>query len=209
MPRPRVIDLDPLLNAAEQLAAESGPRAVTIRALSARTAVSNGAIYHAFGSRGGLLGRVWLRAARRYLDNQRNALAHSDSAIEAVVAVADCPATFLDRHPASARYLLALSRDDLLGSGELPAPLADELRALDGELTALMVDLAQRMWGRRDRHAVAAVRTCVVELPTALLIHAPQPPDPAARDRLAAAVRAVLALTPPTPKPKPTAKEPI
>ncbi|KUI35527.1 TetR/AcrR family transcriptional regulator [Mycobacterium sp. GA-2829] len=207
MPRPRVIDLDPLLDAAEQLAAESGPRAVTIRALSARTEVSNGAIYHAFGSRGGLLGRVWLRAARRYLDEQRKALDANTSAVEAVVAAADCPATFLDRHPASARYLLALSRDELLGSGELPAPLADELRTLDAELTALLVDLTERMWGRRDRNAVAAIRTCVVELPTALLIHGPQPPGLAARERLAAAVRAVLALTPPTPKP--TVKEPI
>ncbi|EUA07005.1 bacterial regulatory s, tetR family protein [Mycobacterium xenopi 4042] len=51
MPRPRVYDIDRMLDAAESLAAESGPSAVTIRAVAAAAAVSNGALYHTFGSR--------------------------------------------------------------------------------------------------------------------------------------------------------------
>lgn len=191
------------MDTAEQLAADAGPRAVTIRALSQRTSISNGAIYHAFGSRGGLLGHVWLRAARRYLQEQRRAVAGAlaDGDVQAaVVAAAECPATFLESHPSSALYLLALPRHELLGARDVAAELAADLRALDGDLGALIVELAESMWGRRDRHAIAAIRACVVDLPTALLLRAQHPPDPGTRDRLTAAVRAVLALTPPAPK---------
>ena len=70
MPRPRVYDLDRVLDAAEALAVASGPAAVTIRGISAAVGVSNGALYHSFGSRAGLLAQAWLRAGRRFLDAQ-------------------------------------------------------------------------------------------------------------------------------------------
>lgn len=204
MPRPRVLDFDRLMDVAERLAAESGPHTVTIRALSEATAISNGAIYHAFGSRAGLLGHVWLRAGKRYLGIQRAAVAKAlsrgtshEAAVDAVVTAAECPATFFDEHPDSARFLLSVRRDDLLGSVDLPAQLADDLRRLDEDLGRLLIELAEKVWRRRDRHAVAAIRTCVVELPTALLIQGHHSPDNAALQRLAVAVRAVLTLTPP------------
>lgn len=62
------------MDAAESLAVDSGASAVTIRAMSERTSISNGAIYHAFGSRAGLLGRVWVRDARRMLTLQNDAV---------------------------------------------------------------------------------------------------------------------------------------
>ena len=74
MPRPQVYDRDAMLDAAEELAVEGGVKAVTIRAVSDLAGVSNGAIYHAFGSRGGLVGRAWMRAARRFLTMQRQAV---------------------------------------------------------------------------------------------------------------------------------------
>lgn len=206
MARPRTLDRVSLLDAAEQLAAQSGPHAVTIRALSEVTAISNGAIYHAFGSRGGLLGQAWLRAAKRYLSVQRAAVAEAlapgashEAAVEAVVAAAVCPATFLVEYPSAARLLLAVHRDELLGAGDVPAPLAEELRQLDNELAGLLIALAENLWNRRDRHAVAAIRACVVELPTALVVRGTRVPDAAALQRLDAAVRAVLTLTPPDP----------
>ncbi len=51
----------------------SGPAAVTIRAISAAVGVSNGALYHTFGSRSGLMGRAWLRAGRRFLSCAKRA----------------------------------------------------------------------------------------------------------------------------------------
>ena len=74
MPRPQVYDRDAILDAAEELAVQRGVKAVTIRAVSERAGISNGAIYHAFGSRGGLAGRAWVRAARRFLALQREAV---------------------------------------------------------------------------------------------------------------------------------------
>ncbi|ATD71135.1 MULTISPECIES: helix-turn-helix domain-containing protein [Gordonia] len=206
MPRPRTHDLERLLDAAETLAVESGAAAVTVRALSDLTSVSNGAIYHAFGSRAGLVGRVWLRAARRFLGTQGAAVdailaggeGHGHTtAVEAVVAAADAPARFTLDHPTSGRFLLTVNRHELLGSGELPDDLADELRNLDQDLVDLFVKLSQAVWGRTDRQTVEIIRDCVVELPTALLLRGRRTADAAVRERLATAVRAVLTLDPP------------
>ncbi|MFD4406999.1 TetR/AcrR family transcriptional regulator [Nocardia sp. NPDC058499] len=200
MPRPRTHDLEQLLDTAERMAVDSGPAAVTVRALSEATSVSNGAIYHAFGSRPGLMGRVWLRAAQRFLDLQRAAVDHAptaavpaEHAVEAVVAAADAPAEFLLRQPVSGRFLLNVPRHELLGSGEIPEDIAGEMRRLDLSLVELFTALARGVFDRADREAVTVIRDCVVEIPTALLLRGRREPDPAVRRRLAAAVRAILA----------------
>lgn len=205
MPRPRQHDLDAVMDAAEILAVESGAASVTVRAVSERTAISNGAFYHAFGSRAGLLGRVWVRDARRMLALQRAAvdaaLARTpghDAAVDAVVAAADAPAVFLLDAPMAGRFLLAVSRSELLGSDDIPADTADDLRTLDATLLDLFLRLSDALWERADREAVAVIRDCVVELPTALLLRGNRTPDTAVRARLAAAVRGVLTLPPPT-----------
>ena len=208
MARTRTYDLDGLLDAAERIAAESGAAAVTLRALTDTTGMSNGAIYHAFGSRLGVVGQAWLRAGRRFLDVQREAvdaaLADRDAdapAVEAVVAAADAPAVFAERHPTSARLVLTVRRTDLLGES-LPEDLARDLFRLDHELGELMAELATALWNRRDGAAVDVVHSCIVALPTGLLLHTNRYRDPVARRRLAAAVRAVLALGPETHTPK-------
>ncbi|ROZ88763.1 helix-turn-helix domain-containing protein [Gordonia sp. OPL2] len=199
MPRPRTHDLDALMDAAETLAVESGAAAVTVRALSESTAVSNGAIYHAFGSRAGLVGRVWLRAALQFLAMQREAVdaalgdgTQPGAATDAIVAAADTPAVFLLEHRVRGQFLLTVSRRELLGSDDLPEDLAADLRQLDDTLTELFIALSQAMWGRADKSALAVVRDCVVELPTALLLRGRRTPDRHVRQRLATAVRAVL-----------------
>ncbi|TSE01582.1 TetR/AcrR family transcriptional regulator [Skermania sp. ID1734] len=210
MPRPRIHDLEQLMDAAERLAVESGASAVTVRALSEATNVSNGAIYHAFGSRAGLVGRVWLRAAQRFLDLQREAVEQAfrlgenpqASAVDAVVAAADSPARFLLEFPVAGRFLLTVRRDELLGASEIPDEIAVDLRMLDRTLVELFVRLSRALWDRSDREAVAVVRDCVVELPAALLLRGRRTPDPAVRERLAAAVRAVVTLPPPTRTPR-------
>ncbi|OZF25742.1 TetR family transcriptional regulator [Rhodococcus sp. 14-2496-1d] len=201
MPRPRIHDLDNLLDAAEKLAVESGAAAVTVRALSDLTSVSNGAIYHAFGSRAGLVGSAWLRAARRFLDLQAAAVdaafldrEPSGDAAEAVVAAADAPAKFLIASPVSGRFLLTVRRSELLGSTEIPDTIAADLRTLDASVADVLRRLSHAMWGRADRESVRVIRDCVVELPGALLLRGARTPDPAVRERLAAAVRAILAL---------------
>ncbi len=169
--------------------------------------MSNGAIYHAFGSRAGLVGNVWLRAAEQFLAVQREVVdgalsgsAGREAAVEAVVAAADTPARFLLDHPVRGRFLLTVSRHELLGSDDLPADLDRALRSLDSTLVKLFIDLSHAVWSRADAGAVSVIRDCVVELPTALLLRGNRTPEPDVRFRLAAAVRAVLSIPPPEPR---------
>lgn len=203
MARPRKHDLDGLLDAAEALLSESGKGALTVRAVADSVGASTGSLYHAFRSRNELLGRMWLRAAKRFLDVQRAAvdecLARSptyEGAVEATIAAASTYELLRHLHPASAQLLLEYRRDALLDDG-LPDDLAEQLRALEGELVDVMRRLAVALWGRADRFTVDVVAVCVVDLPPGLLNgRRPRVVDPL--DSLAAAVRGVLATTPPS-----------
>ncbi|WP_156687386.1 TetR/AcrR family transcriptional regulator [Mycobacterium sp. Marseille-P9652] len=194
MPRPRLYDEDDILDAVERLAVQSGPAAVTIRAVSAAIGVSNGAVYHTFGSRAGLAGRAWLRAGHRFLDLQSQLIdaARDD---DKVVAAADAPAAFAEKYPHSSQLLLTVRREELLGP-DTPGEIADQLRALDRLLVGSMIRLSQALWDRKDAAAVDVITTCIVDLPTAILLKRNRIDDPQARERLKAAVRAVLAVGP-------------
>ncbi|MEZ0382419.1 TetR/AcrR family transcriptional regulator [Mycobacterium sp. pW045] len=197
MARPRVHDPGRVLDAVESLTARSGPAAVTIRAVSETTGASNGAVYHGFGSRAGLMAAAWLRAGRRFLDMQRELVDGAHDAAAAVVAAADTPLLFAERHPESSALLLAIRREELLAD-DLPADVAEPLHRLDAELIGLLIRLAAAMWGRRDAAAVDTITTCVVDLPTAIVLSRNRLGNNAARAQLHAAVRAVLAVGPET-----------
>lgn len=199
MPRPRVHDLDRLLDAAERLVVEAGAQGVTVRSLATAAGVSNGSIYHAFGSLGALLARVWLRAAGEFLDLQTELADQAEDPAAAVVAAASAPALFADRRPEAARLLITVKKEHLLGP-QVPDDLAGDLLVLDKRLIALLVRLAGRLWDRQDAQAVEVLTTCVVDLPTALFRRAFTAGEPISEDsrtRLAAAVRAILLLPPP------------
>jgi len=189
-----------VLDAAESLAVEAGPAGVTARSVAVAAGVSNGAIYHNFGSRTELVARTWLRAARRFLDVQTelvDAALADDAAdpVDAVVAAAQAPAVFYERRRRSAELVWRVQRDQLLGP-DLPASLAAELKDLDRQLIDLMVRLSSHLWDRRDGAAVDAITVCIVDLPTAIILSRNRISNSWARDRLTAAVRAVLAAEP-------------
>ena len=214
VPRPRVHDLDHVLDVAERLVVDHGAHGLTVRSLSAASGVPNGAIYHAFGSAAALRGRMWLRAATEFLDLQTRLVDERlgtsttpdpEAAVAAVVAAADALAVLAERRPEGARMLLSVRREQLLGP-ELPDELADALLGLDRRLTSeVLCRLALALWGRRDGPSVEVITSCVVDLPTALLGRALRQPTTAGtapitadlRTRLAAAVRGVLRLDPP------------
>jgi AcrR family transcriptional regulator len=195
-------DPDVVLDAVEDLVARSGPSAVTIRAIGAAVGVSNGAVYHTFTSRGGLMGQAWLRAGSRFLAVQTALVdkvaagSDADGPIEAVVAAADAPVVFTEQYPGSSTLLLRVRREEVLADG-VPDDVADELRSLDKLLVALMVRLAVAVWDRKDAGAVDAITSCVVDLPTALLLRRDRLGSATARAHLHAAVRAVLEVGPP------------
>ena len=190
---------DRVLDAVESLTVASGPAAVTIRAVSAAVGVSNGALYHTFGSRSGLMGRAWIRAARRFFTLQ-NALVDravaDDDPQAAVVMAAEAPAVFAERSPDSSAVLWAVSREELLAS-DVPDDVAAELHELHRLLIGLMIRLADTLWDRTDARAVDAITTCIVDLPTAIVLSRNRVADPTAREHLRASVRAVLDVGPP------------
>lgn len=196
-------DPEAVLDAAESLVVRSGPAAVTIRAISEAVGLSNGALYHSFGSRAALLGQVWLRAARQFLALQRELVDAAQPGADAIAAAADAPAIYAERHPASARLLLQVRREQVLGD-DLPEELAEQVGALESQLVGLMIELATKAWDRRDRAAVDTVTTCIVDLPTAILLHRNRLGDLTARRQLSAAVAAVLEVGP---APNPQRKE--
>jgi hypothetical protein len=120
--------------------------------------------------------------------------------VEAVVAAADAPAVFAEQNPDSAKLLLTVRREELLNS-DLPDEIATEIGDLDRSLVGLMIRLAVSLWDRKDALAVDAVTTCIVDLPTAVLLRRNRLDNTTAREQLRAAVRAVLDVGP-----APTAK---
>jgi AcrR family transcriptional regulator len=199
MARPRVHAPEAVLDAAEELLGAEGRAQLTVRALARRSGVANGSIYHAFGSLETVAAAAWLRRARQFLDLQRAAVVEAGTdGRRAVQAAADAPARLADGELRAARLLVRLQRDDLLTDAVAPE-VADALRALDAALLDTLRLLARAAWGRDDAAAVAVVTTCVVRLPTALLL--PEIRDgrvrPHTRTQLAAAVGAVVDCGPP------------
>ena len=197
MPRQRVHSVDDLLDVAERLVTDGDPAGLTLRALAAGAGASNGTIYHAFGSREELLARLWLRATARLGTLLEDAVRDpAASGPDAVVAAALAPVALTRKHPASARLFFA-QRSDQLFSAELPGELTAALTTGRRRFGELLATLAERVWARRDRPAVEAIATCVVDVPGGIVRRAlleGRPVDATSERRIEAAVRAILAL---------------
>lgn len=195
MGRPQEIDVEALLDHARALWVAEGMSAVTIRALSARSGVSNGSIYHHFESRNHLLAEVWAREAAAFRSYQREQIEKarsSGSAADAVVAAALVTGGYADVDTSAVRVLLA-SRPDVLNDADLPAPVAKQLREHRAYAAGLIAELAKEMWGVSDDVATTVIRNCVVDIPARIFMAAGRPNDPLARYVIEQAVRGVLA----------------
>jgi len=198
MARPRLHSLDDLLDVAEQIVVSGDPGGLTLRGLAVRAGVSNGTIYHAFGSKEELLARLWLRASARLGEATVAALAETEegAATECVVAVALAPLRLARQHTASAQLFFG-QRSDQLFSADIPGELVTSLAEHQHRFVELLKGLADGLWQRRDRVAVDVITSCVVDIPSGLLrrrLLAGLPLEPSTEQRIAAAVRAVLAL---------------
>lgn len=141
MPPPAATDTrSAVLAAAARLFDARGFAAVSISDLTAASGVSNGSIYHHFGSKDGVLAEVVAGALEGYQRGLLDALAQHDGDAEGGVraAVAHELAWF-EAHPREARLVLA-HRDAVAATGRLRAPNRAALAAarawLDGALGA-------------------------------------------------------------------------
>lgn len=199
MGRPRAHEPDELLAHARDLWAEKGIDGLTIRALGERSGASNGAIYHAFGSRASLVLQVWARTAEAFLDHQEAvaAAALTDAGPhEAVLAAALAPATYGVIDPAGARVLLRVVDGGLEENG-LSDDERERVRRHRRRVSALVTRLAAEVWpaqaGPAQRlEARALVHYCLVDLPGALLLAPERLGDPVPRRALRHAVHGIL-----------------
>ena len=182
-----------ILDAAQEVVVERGARGATVEAIARTAGVPVGSIYHRFDSLAELLAHTWLRAARR---SQERALAVPVSAEEPLAsaeAVALAMYDYCLEQPKDTLLLDALGRSELLGM-EL-GPQRAELETVNERVEALMATLARRLYGRADRRTRDLVLLALVDMPHGFvhrqLVSGAR--TPARRERLAAAVRAVLA----------------
>jgi AcrR family transcriptional regulator len=193
MGRPQLYSEDSILDAARAVVLERGARAATIGAIATASGAPKGSIYHRFPSREDLLGAMWIRAVRRSQAAFIEALA-DPVPLEAAVAGALSLHDFAINHPADARLLAALRREDILERISSPE-LRRQLGELNRPLQAALATLARRLFGRARPTNLERTLCAVIDLPIGatrrhLIAGAALPST--LRDQLEAAVRAAL-----------------
>src|SRR5262249_34556691 len=101
---------------------------------------------------------------------------------------------FTRRFPASAQLFFA-QRSDQLFSADLAPDIMTSFEVEQKRFTGMLIALAAGVWDRKDRFAVEAIATCVVDVPGGILRRAlieGRAIDDATPRRIDAAVRAIL-----------------
>lgn len=191
--RPQVHSEETILDAARDLVLRAGARAVTLNAIVEVSGAPKGSIYHRFASVHELLAAMWIRAVKRSQDEFIEALAEPDP-IEAAIAGALSIHDFARRHPADARLLASLRREDLIEKVSTPR-LRGELARLNRPLQEAITELARRLFGEATDDKLEQTALAVADLPLGatrrhLIAGTPLPPQ--LRGQLEAAVHAAL-----------------
>ena len=152
-----------MLDAARELLLERGAGGATVEAIAEASGAPVGSIYHRFGSRDELLGRLWLRAVVRSQASFLAAIEQEDDPREAALAAALSIVDFCEAEPADARLLVSFRREDLIRKSS-PA-LAAELREVNVPVERAVGGLARALYGRAGRAAVNRTVLAVFDLP--------------------------------------------
>jgi AcrR family transcriptional regulator len=188
----QVFSTEAILDAAREVIVARGARSATVEAIARQAGAPVGSIYHRFSSIDELLARVWLRAVRRTQQRSLEVPVADDRPLQSAVAVALAMYDHCLAEPLDTLLLDALSRTALLAltSGELH----EELESVNAEIEAMMARLARALLGKADRAARDLVVLALVDLPHGFAHRqlSSGRATPARRQRLPAAVRAVL-----------------
>lgn len=189
----KVFSTEAILDAAREVVITHGSRGATVAAIAATAAVPIGSIYHRFDSVDELLAESWLRAARR---SQQRALA-VDASLDAPLAAAEAIALAMYDHclaePRDTLLLAALSRAELID--RCTGTLRSELESVNELVETRVAKLARALFGRADRRTRDLVLLALIDIPYGFARRQIESgrSAPARRERLAAAVAAVLA----------------
>jgi AcrR family transcriptional regulator len=154
-------DNSDFLGAALALAAERGPQAVTVAAISARLKAPTGSFYHRFASRDELLARLWFNTVLSFQEGIAAALDAGDG----LRAALHTPA-WVREHLDEARLLLLHHRDDFV-HGDWPQSLRDGLAAQKLRGEAAHEKFAQDLFGRAGGDEIRIVQFVIAEVPVA------------------------------------------
>lgn len=189
MGRPKYDDAD-FLDAALAIAAEHGPPAVTIGAITDHLKAAVGSFYHRFASRDGLLGELWLRTV---LDFQQGITAALDAG-DGLRAVLHTPA-WVRLHSDEARLLLLYHRDDF-AQGGWPASLRDGVAAQTARMESGFARFAHLVFGRAGKDEVRRAQFLLAEMPVGAVrqhLQRREPPPPIVDELIGITYRAVIA----------------
>lgn len=151
------------LDTALVLAAEHGPAAVTVSAITARLRAPTGSFYHRFVSRNALLGALWLRTV---LDFQAGAIAALDAG-DGLRAALHTPA-WAREHLDAARLLLLYDRDDFV-QGDWPEELRERVRDMTKRMEAGAARRAQVIFGHDGPEERQLAQFLIASLPVAAM----------------------------------------
>lgn len=182
---------DDILDAARAVVAQRGPRAVTLQTVAAAARATNGSIYHRFRSVDDLIARVWLRAARRCQEAALGVDADDDG-VAVAVALAIYDFCLAEREDA---LLLGAFRPADLAALQLSPEVAAQLAEANAPVEGLLRDVARRTRGSARRADREVLELACIDVPYGFArrhLDGTTTPPPADRQRLEAAVRAVL-----------------
>jgi AcrR family transcriptional regulator len=162
MPRVARFQTEDLLDSAEQLVADGGPRALAIEALTAATGAPVGSIYHRFPSRAVLAAELWVRAVDHFQAGLIAELGNPD-VIRGGENAALYTVRWSRRNWTAARMLL-LYRDVDFIAPDLPEPWAARAAALNSPLLAALRDYGTRRYGSCTATVLRRVGLAIVDL---------------------------------------------
>ena len=149
------------LDAALALAAEHGPSAVTVAAISARLKAPTGSFYHRFASRDALLAQLWFNTVLAFQEGIAVALDAGDG----LRAALHTPA-WVREHLDEGRLLLLYHRDDFV-LGDWPQALREALAEQGRRGEARLKKLARDTFGRAGPGEIRRTQFLLSEVPVA------------------------------------------
>lgn len=193
MGRPAKFDRRDMTSAALRLAAERGPRALTVAALAKELGAPTGSIYHRYESREQLLAELWMEVVEAF---QEAFLRELEAAVdlEGAARAARFMSAWAREHPLEARLLLLHRRQDFV-AGPWPEPLVARAAALEPRMGAALRAFGKRAFGRADADLLLRLRYALLDAPFGGLkpyVQAGKPAPAALDEAVEATVRAVL-----------------
>lgn len=193
MPRPAKFTSRQILDAAAQIVAAQGPQAATMGAIAHALRAPSGSIYHRFGSRDELLGRLWLDKIATFHAGALAALAH-EAPQEAAIGAALFVLTWVRSDPGAARIAITHRRAEFEGAG-WPPDMSAEARRLGAALEEGLDAITCRLFGATTPDLRQAARFSIIDIPYAAVrphIARGKPPPPSLDPLVRAAVMASL-----------------